>query len=576
MARQRIPGLGSDSEVALLGIIDELTKRLDTLEKNPTAPPVITRNFMAREGQYLRIAAPAEGLTITLPKPRASNRAARITLAFESTNTVAIRVVDGLVNGETYVLCGLLGTFDAICNGATGWSVGLGVTSSGPTPGPTGATGADGSRGLPGDKGEPGEPGDMGPPGDSAHALKPIQPKRALGNNTPALAYPDEVTASQELDWLSNVSAWVFDGIDDFVSIPNSSLLTPTATTPYSLSVWVTTTQTTGCIFSKSNGSRGWSLFVLAGNVYTSLADSASGPNVSVVGQTTATINNGVERHVLITYDGSANISGLKCYINGALSAFGTTVNTLLVSSTTTTTVPLNIGANNSSASFFQGTLRHVSFWNKALSLAEVGTVYAAGTPPTLTALAIASNLVAWYKLDASDGPGSNAVLDYSANILHGTAQGGLPGSLVGSLPVRGSSVWQLLAPGPTGFVLASTGLTAVPAYRQLPPAVVVSQGEEASGPAGDMGPPGATGATGSAGPRGAQGDPGDPGPEGDAGPPGPAIVGPSGAAGATGATGPQGAPGIDGDPGPEGAIGPPGPSGPDLATIKTLVSYRL
>lgn len=131
MARQRIPGVPSETEVALLGIIDKLQRRLDALERKPTAPALIETNFFAREGQFLRIAAPSAGIAGLLPKATPFNRGAEITLSFETTNDVRIECVGGTVNGEGFVINTAVGTYKAISDGENGWNVALGVSSSG-------------------------------------------------------------------------------------------------------------------------------------------------------------------------------------------------------------------------------------------------------------------------------------------------------------------------------------------------------------------------------------------------------------------------------------------------------------
>jgi hypothetical protein len=131
MARQRVPGIPAQSEVALLEILEKFEKRLSILEKAPTEPSLVTTNFVAREGQFIRVQAPPGGIVIQLPTPRQANRSARITFSFETTNPVGLQCNGGTVNGVTQVINTALGTFDAICDGEKGWSVALGVSASG-------------------------------------------------------------------------------------------------------------------------------------------------------------------------------------------------------------------------------------------------------------------------------------------------------------------------------------------------------------------------------------------------------------------------------------------------------------
>jgi hypothetical protein len=215
MARLRIPGVTLAAEVAISAALDAILRRIDSLERKPNAPALVTGNFTAREGQYVRVQAPPSGLRILLPKPTATNRGAEITFSLETNGPVTFLCVDGLVNGEAFVTSSLLGTFKAICNGETGWSVGFGVTSSGNTPGPAGPPGHQG------EPGEPGAPGEQGPPGDTANPLRPIPAQRALGNDGDEPAYPGPVTVHQILDWIGGETRWIFDGVDDRIEMGN-------------------------------------------------------------------------------------------------------------------------------------------------------------------------------------------------------------------------------------------------------------------------------------------------------------------------------------------------------------------
>lgn len=160
MARQRFPGLQLKTEIALQQSFDLILRRLQALESKVAEPAIITSSTYVREGQFIRVQTPSGGLTLTLPSPRPSNRGAAITFSLETSGETVFRAVDGLVNGYGFVVSrGITGTFEAVSDGETGWSIGFGLTPDGPILGKPGVPGA------PGQPGEPGEVGDMGPPG---------------------------------------------------------------------------------------------------------------------------------------------------------------------------------------------------------------------------------------------------------------------------------------------------------------------------------------------------------------------------------------------------------------------------
>lgn len=157
--------------------IAELERRLAALELRPTDIQVQHGSFTANEGQHCIVEAPPSPLLVaTLPHARPQNRNARITFTLRNSNPVRFIAVNGLINGRSSGIMNLPGTFDAISDGVTGWSIsvlagGPGATGAsgaqgkqGP-PGIPGSDGADGTDGRDGSQGPPGTPGTAGPPG---------------------------------------------------------------------------------------------------------------------------------------------------------------------------------------------------------------------------------------------------------------------------------------------------------------------------------------------------------------------------------------------------------------------------
>jgi hypothetical protein len=546
MARYRIPQIPLAAEVAIASVVQAILKRLDALEKRPGAPAVITRDFTAREGQYVRVQAPPTGLTITLPAPKASNRGAEITISAETTAPIRFRPVSGLVNRERSVFSTVLGSIKCVSNGHDNWSVGFGVSSTGSPTGATGDTGRDGRDGRDGDMGPPGPPG----------PVDPIPDQRVLGNTSGQLAKPYPITVHQELDWVgASASGWVLDGVNDYVAYGDiAAMRIATAATAYTAAVWVRTTAANVPLFTKQQTlapSRGWSAFLIGGKAYAGLV-SLNFPFTGVQAAYDTTINDGNWHLVITSYDGSVNVTGLNARVdNVAQTRTSLIQNTLGAGDPVTSTAAVCIGARDGAEFAGPVELKHASFWNKALSAAEQAELWGGGTPPDLTTTSMwATNAVFWSKLDGADVVGPGGIREYKSN-NNGTAQGGLsPSVATGILAVRGASIWEPLPPGPPSWVLTSTALTAKPAYRQLPPPVVITT-DGVDGPPGDPGPPGPRGTTG---PTGPQGPPGLDGVDGQDG-----HDGPQGLTGATGPTGPQGPPGVDGIDGQDGERGPPG-----------------
>jgi hypothetical protein len=127
----------------------------------------------------------------------------------------------------------------------------------------------------------------------------------------------------------------------------------------------------------------------------------------------------------VLTYDGSADISGFKLYVDNVLQTLSAQVNTLDAGDDVQTTWPALIGSRFTTE-FLGGVIEHVAFWDKELTGGERGEIFNAGTPPDLTGVSAAGNLVAWYVIDTDDSTAAGGVTDRSGNGLNGTAQNGL------------------------------------------------------------------------------------------------------------------------------------------------------
>lgn len=134
-------------EDELMALIARYEARLQVLEARTQDPPdptdiqVQNKSFTANEGQHCIAECPPAGMTVTLPRARPQNRNARITFTLRNSNPVRFIAVDGKINGRSSGLMTLPGTFDAISDGNTGWSIsalagGPGATGSVGPPGP--------------------------------------------------------------------------------------------------------------------------------------------------------------------------------------------------------------------------------------------------------------------------------------------------------------------------------------------------------------------------------------------------------------------------------------------------------
>lgn len=129
-SRQRIPGVTSEAERAILALLDERDNRLNKIIKTPVEQALITSNFAAIEEQNLFLAPiAATGLVGVLPQSTPRNRAAIIRFTLKNANPVRLVCINGLVNGENQAVVRQIGTFYAISDGGAGWYLSDGATS---------------------------------------------------------------------------------------------------------------------------------------------------------------------------------------------------------------------------------------------------------------------------------------------------------------------------------------------------------------------------------------------------------------------------------------------------------------
>lgn len=166
--------------------------------------------------------------------------------------------------------------------------------------------------------------------------------------------------------------AFSFDGIDDFVNVPDASTLNPNRLT---IEAWVNMSsyKSGGSIIvakdDNTNGLRDY-LFQVVGDELRFTIFFTDGTRATAVGQGLA-LN--TWHHVGATYDGSA----AKIYIDGSLvgSAAG-------VGNANNTATPFRIGSTNQTGQprFFAGKIDDLSFYDRALSAAEIMSIYNAGS----------------------------------------------------------------------------------------------------------------------------------------------------------------------------------------------------
>lgn len=207
-----------------------------------------------------------------------------------------------------------------------------------------------------------------------------------------------------------------FDGINDYVSVPDSDSLD--LTTSFTLAAWImpnVTGSDDGILIKSSdtNGSLGpYKFGIFAGNLYFGMNG-----GYSAVSTPFTAVNSW--SHVVAKYDGSF----AKLYINGtevASSPYSTNPSPSIGE--------LRIGDWSASDRIWSGKLDDVRIYNRALSAQEIGLLHKTGQTELQSAFGTnEGGLAAHWTFDAADISGAS-LTDKSGSGNHGTISGAIAG----------------------------------------------------------------------------------------------------------------------------------------------------
>jgi len=202
----------------------------------------------------------------------------------------------------------------------------------------------------------------------------------------------------------------------DYINCGNDSSLNTNALT---VSCWVKAPAFTPAVGpaiiskdaqSSTNRSFGF-LFVYTSFLFQNW-DSAGNENRVTISNATIPINtDGQWHHLVATIDGTTNANGIKVYIDNVVVGQATATATGI----RTSTVPFFIGGSGSTGSTYSwnGQISNVSYWDVALTSAQVSELYNEGVPSNLNNHSAYSNLVSWWQLGSNSSFNTNwTVLD--------------------------------------------------------------------------------------------------------------------------------------------------------------------
>jgi hypothetical protein len=244
---------------------------------------------------------------------------------------------------------------------------------------------------------------------------------------------------------------FAFDGVNDYVHVPDSQTLKPASVT---VEAWVKFFATNGIriILVKPLGAGTFDTYGLAlqdGAVLAAICDNSGfgpfliGPANTVTGQW---------YHLAFTFDDATKLQAL--YINGALAASGTANKTLSYDSH-----PLLLGAdieNGTPGFFLNGQIDEASLYDRALSSNEIAAIHSAGSAGKPVNVP--------YFVTPAQLPDAARMLGYTQQvsavlgtgpITYSTPSGGLPAGL--DLSSNGTISGMALVAGTHSFILRAT-----------------------------------------------------------------------------------------------------------------------
>ena len=197
---------------------------------------------------------------------------------------------------------------------------------------------------------------------------------------------------------VTNKFSLILDAVDDFIDFGNDSGLDFEGTDPFSVSVWVKP-EALGfrIIFSKWATSKGYNLqFTNTRKLRMTIA--ASGGN-QILMESSLLMTLSQWYHIVITYDGSENASGVKMYFDSVLDpSLSALVDSL--SATIKNSSSFMMGKRDATQ-FFSGNFSQGAVSGKELPQADVDELYNGGSHHCLYATNVYKDLISWWDIDS-------------------------------------------------------------------------------------------------------------------------------------------------------------------------------
>jgi hypothetical protein len=218
------------------------------------------------------------------------------------------------------------------------------------------------------------------------------------------------------------------NGSSDYVSVANESNFDFDISDSFSFSIWVYNDDTSGNehLFFKGVSTVDSSFYIRQNSANVRF-NFANADNNQFTLQTSGTFSSSAWRHIVCTYDGTSNTSGMKIYVNGSLDATGSDS---AITGSILSNNALRLGTSQSSSEWFDGIIDQVSVWDIALSSDNVSSIYNAGRSVAdvrVVLSSLTSNLKLYYQFETENLLTATTITDLSGNGNTGTLTGTPP-----------------------------------------------------------------------------------------------------------------------------------------------------
>ncbi len=190
----------------------------------------------------------------------------------------------------------------------------------------------------------------------------------------------------------------ILDGVDDYVTMGNVLNMANDGTTPFSTSFWINSNSLAlKIVMSKQNNSgafNGLSLLFNSGKLDFYFGTNTA--NAYLRGRSTNNVVGAGWRNVILTYDGSQDISGFNIYINGVSDAVVSLQNN--TPTDVSNSADFQIAGRGGTSFVYAGGLDEVAFWN-GTELTSTQANEIGGTIPTDLST---YNPTSWWRFEGS------------------------------------------------------------------------------------------------------------------------------------------------------------------------------